>query len=70
MILPKGVKLSRKAMKRKLPEEAMEYFREQGAKGGKAGAKARMDKLTPAQRSAIAKKAAAARWSKVKDGKS
>jgi hypothetical protein len=54
-------------MKRKLPKEALEYFREQGAKGGKSGAKARMEKLTSAQRSAIAKKAATARWSKAKN---
>jgi hypothetical protein len=31
-------------------------------KSGKAGAKARAGKLSPAQRSLIAKKAAAARW--------
>lgn len=33
------------------------------AKGGRAGAAARAKKLTPAERSAIAKKAAGARWS-------
>lgn len=33
-----------------------------GKLGGKKGGKARADKLTPAQRSAIAKKAAKARW--------
>lgn len=33
-------------------------------KGGKAGGKARADKLTPEERSEIAKKAAASRWSK------
>lgn len=32
-------------------------------KGGKIGGKARAEKLTPEQRSEIAKKAAAARWS-------
>ena len=31
-------------------------------RSGKAGAKARAESLTPAERSAIAKKAAAARW--------
>jgi hypothetical protein len=49
-------------MKNKLPEDALEFFRQQGAKGGKAGAKRRIEALTPEQRSAIAKKAAAARW--------
>lgn len=42
----------------------MEYFRLQGAKGGKLSAKARMDKLTPEQRSEIGKNAVAARWAK------
>ena len=36
-----------------------------GRKGGKASGKARMEKLTPQQRVAVAKKAAAARWAKV-----
>jgi hypothetical protein len=35
-----------------------------GRKGGKASGKARMEKLTPQQRVAIAKTAAAARWAK------
>ena len=35
---------------------------QRGEKGGKKGGKARAEKLTPEQRSAIAKKAAAARW--------
>jgi len=33
-----------------------------GRKGGKIGGKARADALTPAERSEIARKAAAARW--------
>lgn len=39
-----------------------EYLSKIGKKGGKASGKARMEKLTPAQRSAVARKAAAARW--------
>ena len=35
-----------------------------GALGGKKGGKARADKLSPAERKAIAQKAAAARWRK------
>jgi hypothetical protein len=35
-----------------------------GRKGGKASGKARMEKLTPEQRVAVAKTAAAARWTK------
>ena len=38
----------------------MEYFRAQGARGGKKGAAARMEKMTPEERSAVARKAAAA----------
>jgi hypothetical protein len=45
------------AKKSKLPEEALAFFRKQGSKGGKVGAKARMQKLTPEQRSEIARKA-------------
>jgi hypothetical protein len=37
---------------------------ELGRKGGLKGGRARAEKLTPEERSAIAKKAAAARWSK------
>ena len=35
-----------------------------GRKGGKKGGKARAEKLTPEERSAIARKAAQARWAK------
>jgi hypothetical protein len=45
----------------RLTPEAREYFRKQGARGGKIGAKARMEKLTPEQRSDIARNAVAAR---------
>lgn len=43
--------------KEKLPAEALEFFRNHGQKGGKLSGAARMEKLTPEQRSAIAKKA-------------
>jgi hypothetical protein len=52
-------------MRKKLPAKALEYFRKQGAKGGKIGAMRRMEILTAAQRTEIAKKAAAARWATV-----
>jgi hypothetical protein len=38
--------------------------RQSGSIGGKKGGKARTDKLSPSERKAIAKKAAAARWRK------
>jgi hypothetical protein len=50
--------------KKKLPAEVLEYFREEGAKGGKLGGPARAAKLTPERRSAIAKSAVAAREAK------
>jgi hypothetical protein len=53
-------------MAKKLPADIREYFRKQGAIGGKASGKARMEKLTAQQRTEIAKKAAAARWVKKK----
>jgi hypothetical protein len=45
--------------KKAIPAEVLEFFRKQGKRGGKLSGKARMVKLTPEQRSAIAKKAAA-----------
>jgi hypothetical protein len=48
------------AVKTKIPEAALEYFRKQGARGGKKGAAARMEKMTPEERSAVARTAAAA----------
>ncbi len=40
------------------------YLAEIGRKGGQASGKARMEKLTPEQRAAVARTAAAARWAK------
>ena len=44
-------------MRSGLNAEAREYFRKQGARGGKIGLKGRMEKLTAEERSAIAKNA-------------
>jgi hypothetical protein len=53
---------------KKLPPEILEYFRKQGAKGGKIGGKRSLETMTPAERTARAKKAsnaaAAARMAK------
>ncbi len=50
--------------KRKLPPEVLEFFRKQGAKGGKIGGKIggkrALETMTPAERIARAKKASAA----------
>lgn len=54
-------------MKKKLPEDVKEFFRREGSKGGKKGGKSRMEQLTPEQRTALAKKAATARWGEKQD---
>jgi hypothetical protein len=46
-------------MAKKLPPEILHYFRKQGAKGGKIGGKRSLETMTPAERQARAKKAAA-----------
>lgn len=43
--------------KKKLPPEALEFFRKQGAKGGKIGGKRSLETMTAEQRSVRAKKA-------------
>jgi hypothetical protein len=51
-------------MRKKLPAAVLDYFRKEGAKGGKIGGKLRLTKITPERRTEIAKLAAAARWAK------
>lgn len=55
-------------MKKKLPDEVLEFFRKQGAKGGKiggsAGGKKVAESMTPEQRSERARLAVAAREAK------
>ena len=43
-------------------------MREMGAKGGKIGGKRRLETMTDEQRKRSARKAAKARWAKVKNG--
>jgi hypothetical protein len=68
IFLQRGLSFPHMAKRKGLSEEALEFFRAQGKRGGLKSSKARMKKLTPEERSAIARKAAAARWKK-KDGK-
>jgi hypothetical protein len=60
-------------MAKKLPAEVLEFFRKQGSKGGKIGGKRSLETMTPAQRTARAKKAgeaaAAARKATAKKAK-
>ena len=46
--------------KKKLPSEVLDYFRKQGAKGGRIGGKRSLETMTPDERTARAKKASAA----------
>ena len=48
------------AVSKKLPPDVMAFFRAQGAKGGKLGGAKSWASMTPAQRSARAKKASLA----------
>jgi hypothetical protein len=63
------VKLWAMPRKRKLPEEALSFFKAEGRKGGLEGGKIRADKLSPKRRKEIAQKAAQARWGKTKKPK-
>jgi hypothetical protein len=47
-------------MAKRLSADALAYFREQGAKGGKIGGKRLAEMMTPAQRTARATKASQA----------
>jgi hypothetical protein len=51
-----------------LAASMLELFRAWGREGGKKGAKARWEGVAPEQRREIARKAARARWAKVKKG--
>ena len=50
-----------KHMAKRLPPEVLEFFKRQGAKGGKIGGKRSLETMTPEQRSERARKAVAAR---------
>lgn len=44
-------------MRKRLPEDVLDYFRAQGARGGKIGGKRLAASMTPAERTARARKA-------------
>jgi hypothetical protein len=58
--------------KKKLPPEVLDYFRKEGARGGRIGGKRSLETMTPEERKVRAKKAsdaaAAARRTKKKKG--
>jgi hypothetical protein len=49
-----------------IPEGVREYFRQEGARGGRIGGRRRAANLTAEQRRESARKAARARWAKRK----
>lgn len=53
-------------MAKKLPPDVLEYFRKQGAKGGRIGGKKSLETMTPEQRSERARNAVAVREAKRK----
>jgi hypothetical protein len=63
-----GVKYHGGMSRKKLPPEVLDFFKKQGARGGKIGGTARAANMTPEQRSEAARKAVLARWSKPKSG--
>jgi hypothetical protein len=46
--------------KKRLPPDVLEYFRNEGSKGGKIGGKRSLETMTPEERTERAKKASAA----------
>jgi hypothetical protein len=52
--------------RRKLPPEILDFFRKQGAKGGKKGGASRAANMTQEERSEAARKAVQARWARAK----
>jgi len=47
-----------------LPDDVLEFFRKQGAKGGKIGGTLRAARMTPEERRESARKAVLVRWAK------
>jgi hypothetical protein len=52
--------------RKKLPPEVLEFFRKQGARGGKKGGTIRAERMTAEERSEAARRAVQARWAKEK----
>ena len=52
--------------RKKLPPEVLDYFKKQGAKGGKVGGAIRAARMTAEERSESARKAVQARWAQVR----
>ena len=64
--LPEGVPYSGVMAKKKLPPEVLSYFVKMGKRGGLKGGPARAARMSAEERSASARAAVQARWSKSK----
>ena len=60
------LRVPKKHKNKPLPAEVREIFARYGSEGGKIGGKMRWKGTTPEERSAVARKAAQARWNKAK----
>jgi len=56
-------------MRKKLHPAVRAYLKKITSKGGRRGGRARAEALSPARRTAIARKAARARWAKPEGGR-
>lgn len=56
--------------RKKLPDAVLEYFRKQGAKGGKIGGTRRAERMSKEELSESARKAVTARWEQEKKARS
>jgi hypothetical protein len=66
LALRNRVTYNRDMARKRLPAEVLEFFKKQGAKGGKMGGAIRAARMTAEERSESARKAVQARWAKGK----
>jgi hypothetical protein len=53
--------------KKRIPQEAMDYFVRMGRKGGKIGGRIRAERMTAEQRQESARRAVLVRWERQKE---
>lgn len=68
--LRNGVTYNMLMPRKKLPPEVLDFFRKQGAKGGKMGGAIRAERMTQEERTESARRAVQARWAAKKRSES